>query len=260
MYNKQDLISDLQAMGLKPTDAVMVHSSMKSIGAVDGGADTVIDAFQEYLTDGLLMAPAHTWAQMSAEYNVFDPATEPACVGIIPNMFLKRENSFRSLHPTHSIVASGVGAESYVQGEEFSSTPCPPNGCWDRLRKIHAKILLIGVTHARNTFIHSIEEVLDVPERFTAEPTLFKIKMPDGSLREVSMYRHYNVNTAHISESFDKLSEAYFELGAAKKVTFGDAECILCDAEKLFDITKRVLSHEINCFIDRESIPNDWWK
>lgn len=260
MYNKQDLISDLQAMGLKPTDSVMVHSSMKSIGAVDGGADTVIDAFQEYLTDGLFMTPAHTWAQMSAEYNVFDPTTEPACVGIIPNVFLKRKNSFRSLHPTHSIVASGVGAENYVQGEEIATTPCPPNGCWDRLRGIHAKILLIGVTHARNTFIHSIEEVLDVPERFTAEPTLFKIKMPDGSLQEVSMYRHYNVHTAHISESFDKLSETYFELGAAQKVTFGDAECILCDACKLFAITKQVLSHEINCLIDRESIPDDWWK
>lgn len=260
MYNKQDLISDLQTMGIKPDDAVMVHSSMKAIGAVDGGANTVIDAFQEYLSQGLFMAPAHTWAQMSTEYNIFDPTCEPACVGIIPNILLKRANAFRSLHPTHSIVASGVGAEGYVQGEEFATTPCPPNGCWDRLRKIHAKILLIGVTHARNTFIHSIEEVLDVPERFTTEPTHFKIKMPDGSMRDVSMYRHYNSKMAHISESFDKLSEAYFESGAAKKVTFGDAECILCDAEKLFNITQKVLSHEINCLIDKESIPVEWWK
>lgn len=260
MYNKNDLIRNLIAMGIKPTDAVMVHSSMKSIGEVEGGADTVIDAFQEYLANGLFMTPAHTWAQMSAEYNVFDPAIEPACVGIIPNLFLKRENAFRSLHPTHSIVASGVGAEEYVKGEELATTPCPPGGCWDRLRSIHAKILLVGVTHARNTFIHSIEEVLDVPERFTSEPTLFKIKMPDGNLREVSMYRHYNVHTAHISESFDKLMDAYFALGAAKKVRFGDAQCILCDAEKLFEVTQKVLSHEINCFIDRESIPEEWWK
>lgn len=260
MYNRQDLISDLQAMGLKPTDAVMVHSSMKSIGEVEGGADTVIDAFQEYLSAGLFMTPAHTWAQMSAEYNVFDPATEPACVGIIPNLFLKRPGTYRSLHPTHSIAASGVGAQEYVQGEESATTPCPPGGCWDRLRTIDAKILLIGVTHARNTFIHSIEEVMDMPERFTATPTLFQVKMPDGTLRPISMYRHYNVHTAHISESFDKLAEGYLATGAARHVTFGDADCILCDAKQLYDVTTKVLSHELNCFIDRETIPTDWWK
>ncbi|MBQ8315820.1 MAG: AAC(3) family N-acetyltransferase, partial [Lachnospiraceae bacterium] len=52
MYTKADLMQDLKNMGLKPTDALMVHSSMKSIGPVDGGADTVVDAFMEYLEDG----------------------------------------------------------------------------------------------------------------------------------------------------------------------------------------------------------------
>ena len=45
MYTKQDLIQCLKDMGLKSTDAIMVHSSMKAIGEVEGGADTVVDAF-----------------------------------------------------------------------------------------------------------------------------------------------------------------------------------------------------------------------
>ena len=49
MYTKQDLIQCLKDMGLKSTDAIMVHSSMKAIGEVEGGADTVVDAFMEYL-------------------------------------------------------------------------------------------------------------------------------------------------------------------------------------------------------------------
>lgn len=49
MYTKADLIHDLKDMGLETTDALMVHSSMKSIGEVKGGADTVVDAFMEYL-------------------------------------------------------------------------------------------------------------------------------------------------------------------------------------------------------------------
>lgn len=260
MYNKEQLKACLKEMGLSPSDSIMVHSSMKSIGAVEGGADTVIDAFLEYFSDGLLMTPAHTWTQMSEEHSLFDPAAEPACVGIIPNLFLQRPGVVRSLHPTHSIAAYGSAAAAYVQGEEACRTPCPPGGCWDRLRSIHAKILLIGVTHARNTYIHSIEEVLGVPERFTSAPTLFSLKMPDGSIQPAPMYRHYNPHTAHISESFDKLSEAFLECGAARAVSFGDAACLLCEADKLFEVTARVLSHEPNCLIDRTRIPADWWQ
>lgn len=49
------------------------------------------------------MTPTHIWAQMSEEYNYFDPETEPACVGIISNIFMKREGVVRSLiQPTVS--------------------------------------------------------------------------------------------------------------------------------------------------------------
>ncbi len=260
MYTKQDLTAQLEGMGLKHSDALMLHSSMKAVGAVEGGADTVIDVFMEYFSEGLFMTPAHTWAQMSETYSFFDPDTEPACVGIIPNLFLKRPGVRRSLHPTHSIAAYGPSAAEYVRGEENCTTPCTPGGCWDRLRSIHAQILLAGVTHIRNTFIHSIEEVWDVPERFTDAPVCFQVKMPEGGLKTVSVYRHYNPHTAHISESFDKLSEAFYETGAARKVTFGSAESILCDAGKLFEVTSKVLAHERNCLMDRESIPAEWWR
>lgn len=259
-YTKENLKQQLAEMGLKNTDAIMVHSSMKSLGNVEGGADTVVDAFMEFFSEGLFMTPTHTWAQMSAEYSVFDPKTEPACVGIIPNIFRTREGVVRSLHPTHSIAAFGPTASEYIKGEENVTTPCQPGGCWDRLREVNAKILLVGVTHIRNTFIHAVEEVYDVPERLTAEPTIFQIKMPDGTLKEVAMYRHYNRILAHISESFDKMEAGYYKAGAAKKVRLGDAECILCDANRLFEVTGAILKQEINCFIDREEIPEVWYE
>lgn len=259
MFTKEDLKKDLEKMGLKPNDVVMVHSSMKSIGEVEGRADTVIDSFMEYLSEGMFMTPTHTWAQMSEEYCVFDSDTEPACVGVIPNLFMKREGVVRSLHPTHSIAVYGKGAAEYVKGEDELHTPCAPGGCWDRLRKVNGKILLIGVTHIRNTFIHSVEEIWNVPERLTKEPVLFKIKMPDGTLKEVKMHRHYNPITDHISENYDKLMQAFYDLKAAKKVKYGDADCILCDANKIYEVTGKILDKEINCLIERESIPKEWW-
>lgn len=259
MYTKKDLLTDLHNMGLQHTDAIMVHSSMKSIGPVEGGADTVVDAFMEYFKEGLFMTPTHTWAQMSEEYSLFDPKEEPACVGIIPNVFRKREGVVRSLHPTHSIAAYGPKAAEYVKGEEEITTPCQPGGCWNRLIDVNAKILMLGCTHIRNTFIHAVEEILDVPERLTAEPVRFQIKMPSGGIKEVFVHRHYNPLQPHISEEYDKLAQAFYDLGAAKKVKFGDADCILCDARKIYEVTEKVLSHEINCLIDRKEIPREWW-
>ena len=262
MYTKEDLRNCLIEMGLTGKEAIMVHSSMKSIGEVDGGADTVVDVFMDFFQDGLFMTPTHTWDQMSAEYSVFDRETEPACVGIIPNVFRKREGVVRSLHPTHSIAAYGKNAEEFIKGEENATSPCPPGGCWDRLREIDAKILLLGVTHTRNTYIHSVDEVMEIEDRLTDEPTLMHIVMPDGRQKDVQMYRHFNrtLQTGNFSEEFDKMKQAFYDLGAAKPVKFGDADCILCDAKKIFEVCKKLFAIEETCIIEREEIPESWWK
>jgi len=135
-YTKEQLIQQLRDMGIKPTDNLLVHSSMKSLGAVQGGADTVLDALMGVVPEGMLILPTHTWKQMSEEYNVFDPETEPVCVGILPELFRKRPGVVRSLHPTHSVAVYGKGAAKYIRGEENCTTPCPPKGCWGRLKDI----------------------------------------------------------------------------------------------------------------------------
>ena len=57
MFHKEDLIRDIRAMGIAPTDTVLIHTSLRAIGKVEGGADAVIDAFKECLTEGLLLIP-----------------------------------------------------------------------------------------------------------------------------------------------------------------------------------------------------------
>jgi len=56
--NRQDIANALRDMGLKNGDTVMLHSSMLSIGNVDGGADAVVDAFLDTVgPQGTLMVP-----------------------------------------------------------------------------------------------------------------------------------------------------------------------------------------------------------
>ena len=103
-YNKQQLQDQLESMGLKGDETILIHSSMKSIGEVDGGADTVLDAWMEYFKDGLLLLPTHTWKTVNADNPVYNPQTTPSCVGLLTNMFMKRDGVIRSLHPTHTML------------------------------------------------------------------------------------------------------------------------------------------------------------
>ena len=86
MYTKNQLKEQLKNMGLAGNETILVHSSMKSIGAVDGGADTVLDALIEYFEDGLLLFPTHTWKNVNADNPAFDYRTTPSCVGLLTNM------------------------------------------------------------------------------------------------------------------------------------------------------------------------------
>ena len=52
-YTKADLKHDLVAMGLTGNETILIHSSMKSIGPVEGGADTVLDALMEFFCGGI---------------------------------------------------------------------------------------------------------------------------------------------------------------------------------------------------------------
>ncbi|HPW52317.1 MAG TPA: AAC(3) family N-acetyltransferase, partial [Spirochaetota bacterium] len=60
LYSVNNLIEQIKQSGLKPTDTVHIHSSMKAVGETDNGVDTVLDAFIKYFAEGLLTFPSHT--------------------------------------------------------------------------------------------------------------------------------------------------------------------------------------------------------
>ena len=128
-YTKADLKHDLAAMGLTGNETILIHSSMKSIGPVEGGADTVLDAWMEFFAEGLLLLPTHTWRFINEENRVFDVRRSPCCVGILPELFRQRPGVVRSLHPTHSMAAYGKGAAAYLEGEQGpGSVRCADSG------------------------------------------------------------------------------------------------------------------------------------
>ena len=59
---KEEIVQKLREVGLEKGDAVMVHTSLKRMGYVCGGAQTVIEALMEVVgKDGTIMMPTQSW-------------------------------------------------------------------------------------------------------------------------------------------------------------------------------------------------------
>lgn len=253
MYTIKELQQQLKDMGLKPTDAIMIHSSMKAIGEVENRADGVIDALMDYFSEGLLMLPTHTWAYMDAENTVFDAVNQESCVGILTNIFRQRPDVVRSLHPTHSIAAYGKTAKEYIEGEEDVQTPASPKGVWGRLPEVNAKIMLLGCEHKRNTFIHSVEEMVDIPNRIAVEGIEFTLKNDDKEVKRV-FHKHHSEGMPHLSENYDKAEELFKQKGIVTYHKFGDATVLLMDAKELMEYVKEMLKIDRDVFSFRDPL------
>lgn len=251
MYSYKELLRDMRALGIGRDDVLLVHSSMKAIGEVEGGAETVLDVLQEAVGEGMLVLPTHTWATMGEEHSLYDPETEPACVGILPNLFLKRSGVHRSLHPTHSVAAWSANEEravQYISGEEKQTTPCSRTGCYGKLYDLDAKILLLGVDLNRNTYMHGVEEWFGIRERLTDFTLPLAIKMPDGRIQAAPVHKHFKPNNISISEYYIKMKPIFKSTDAMQSGTIGDASCYLLSARKTADITTEYLKKERDIF------------
>ncbi|WP_449536291.1 AAC(3) family N-acetyltransferase [Ferdinandcohnia sp. Marseille-Q9671] len=244
MYTKQDLLDHLEQLGIERNGTLLVHSSMKSIGQVEGGADTVLDALSEYMKDGLLVFPTHTWSYIKAENPKFYVEESPSCVGLLTELFRKRPGVVRSWHPTHSVAALGNGAQEFVAGNEKFNTPCARESSWGKLLDRKASILLIGVDLRRCTYIHGVEEWLDIPGRLTDSHEQLYTVLPDGTEISVPQRRHIG----HTSEKYERVEEAFLDQDAMFKGSFGDAEVRVCDTVKMTDLLYHILEEDPEMF------------
>lgn len=67
MHTKKSLLEQLKTLRINNAGTLLVHSSLKNMGNIGGGADTVLDALSEYMEEGLLVLPTHTWRDVNAD-------------------------------------------------------------------------------------------------------------------------------------------------------------------------------------------------
>ena len=239
MYTKETLMENLHNMGLLPTDTVMVHSSMKAIGDVEGWADAVLDALSEYFADGLLMLPTLSWNLAWEKDPVFDVRETPSLVGILPQLFRQRPNVVRSLHPTHSVAALGKDAKWATAEDHLDDLPCGVRSAWHKLKERKGYILMVGCTLTSCTFIHGVEAWCDIPDRLE-RPVDYTLVDAEGNCHKVSSRPH----KGSPSEQYWRAEKALREAGALRDGKLGDAAVMVIHAEKCCEIVSKMLEEE----------------
>ena len=169
-YNSCDLKQDLRRLGVEAGDIIFVHSSFKSLGPVEGGAESVILALEDAIGPaGLLLMPSFNLVKWELRPETWDPENTPSTVGWITEQFRRLPRVYRSDHYSHSVAARGRGAKDFVAGHlrqegygsHWDRRP------WGKTFGLHSpmfrayqdggKLLMLGVDYYTSTYVHLVE-------------------------------------------------------------------------------------------------------
>jgi aminoglycoside 3-N-acetyltransferase len=222
--SRVDIAGAIRSVGLSGRP-VCVHSSLRSFGWVDGGADAVIDAA---LDEGCtLMVPTHSyffavgpppgrlpehngWEHDGVEDwpgsgRIFTVDSDEVSteMGAIPAAVLRRIGRVRGDHPIDSLAATGPLAAELIGVQTPSDVQAP----FERLCALGGRALLMGVGLESLTLLHYAEQVAG------RRPFIRWANGPDAQAMEV--------RTGSCSDGFPKLDGALG--GVEQRVSVGES-------------------------------------
>lgn len=167
----------LRQMGIRPGATLLVHCRMSSLGHVQGGAQTLIEALLDQLgSAGTLVMPTFTggrfdpsewsnppvdqalWDRIRFETPAYHPQKTPTGVSMskLYELFRTWPAVVRTDHPHSSFAAWGqhrnLVVETHDLEQRFGETS-PLKKLYD----LNAVVLFLGTTYATNTCFHLAE-------------------------------------------------------------------------------------------------------
>lgn len=239
---------DLANLGVESGMTLLVHSSLRSLGWVNGGAAAIILALEKTLTSsGTLVMPTHTndlsdpskwenppvpeawWETIRETMPPFDPTLTPTTgMGTIPETFRKQAGVLRSQHPQFSFAAWGQ------QATVITANQALPFGLGEqsplaRVYDLAGWVLLLGVGHLNNTSLHLAEYRADFPAKQTE---MFGAPMLVDGQQQWLEYEDINLD----EDDFDKIGAGFAqETGLQQEGKVGQAAALLMPQKPLVD-------------------------
>lgn len=246
MYTKKDIIAQLKEMNAPQGGVVLMHTAMRLVGEVEGGAQGLLDAMIDYFTadGGLFCVPTHTWANLDTEKITLDMLTPESNLGALPTVAANDPRGIRSENPTHSMVVFGnrERAERFVADDASVLTPTSPDSCYGKLYQEGGQILLVGVSQNKNTYLHTVAEMLHLPNRMDTKPISVTVRRHSGEIVKRDFTLFQCSFTDDISLRFPQYETAFRYHGCIKDGFVGDAPAQLCDAVKMKEVIELIFS------------------
>ncbi len=247
---RSSLRADLEALGLAPGDAVLVHAALRKVGPVAGGADMIIAALRDAVgPQGTILAYAD-WQGLDdvlAHDEVFnDPAIRPDIPpfdpkvsratrsnGAFPELLRTIPGALRSGSPGASCVAIGGRAEWFVADHslDYGYGPDSPFG---ELVAAGGKVLMLGAPLDTMTLLHHAEHLAQIPgKRVIRYETPILI---DGETvwREFEEFDTSNPVVATLPDDyFALIVEGFLDTGRGVRGRVGAAPSVLVPAAEM---------------------------
>jgi aminoglycoside 3-N-acetyltransferase len=167
---RAEIAAGLRGLGIAGGDTVFFHSSLKSLGWVVGGADTVIDGFLDAVGPaGTVVVPTFTLRDRVGPFGSwYDHAQSPSTVGLVTETLRRRPEAVRSVHPIHSVAALGrlkgavtaPHAAAHGRISPWCDAAFAHDSPLDLLTRWNAWYVLLGVGFQVQTLLHYVETIL----------------------------------------------------------------------------------------------------
>ena len=183
---KNEIMDGLGELGVQSREVMLVHSAMRTMGRVKGGASTVVDAMLEILTpSGTLLTPTFTFAHEADDNPVIDPAVDRSEMEILTETVRQHPQARRSTAFRHSFAAIGRRA-TVITDIDTSLSAFDLRSSFGVMLALNTQVLLMGVTYSSSTSHHFAEFISDVPYRQTL-PLTVRVRASDGTIHELPM-------------------------------------------------------------------------
>lgn len=263
MISRNELKKQIESLGIPYNSALLMHTSLRAVGEIDGGGEALLCELIGYCKSvgTLLCIPTHTWHRFSDGIITLDVRSDDICIGTLPMLAVRRGDGVRSLNPSHSMVVFGDSEKvrRFASLDDTCETSTAPSGCHGELCRMDGAVLLAGVGLEKCTYMHSVEEMLDVPDRLNRKTNAL-VKLEDG---KIVSHPCWGIcpSIGDVSRKFPKFEPAFRKYNGIKDGTLGNAKTMLCDCRVIAEVMKKVRENSggRELLADYEPLKPEWY-
>jgi aminoglycoside 3-N-acetyltransferase len=253
-YTPEALEKTIRDLGVNEGDSLLVHSGFRRTSGFSGGPSEVIDCLLRVLGPrGNLLMMSMPYRGSSQRYAagdpVFDVVRSPSAVGLISEVFRRREGVLRSLNPLHPLLAYGPLAAWLVADHDKTAWSCGKGSPFDRFLKLDGKFLFLDAPYRSLTFMHFVEDALreHLPVRLYDEtPAVLRVRDAAGEERPVRQF--FFSQEARDRRDFRAIEERLKREGRFKTARIGNSQLIRVDASDVIDCARALVAEGTGFF------------